>query len=61
VLVTGYPEELGPVVEGAKEAGVDAVCLKPLILLRKSRAGFGDRRDKTPTPHEAQGGVTPFA
>ena len=34
VLVTGYPEELGPVVEGAKEAGVDAVCLKPLDVPR---------------------------
>jgi hypothetical protein len=30
VLVTGYPEELGPTVEGAQAEGVDAVCLKPL-------------------------------
>lgn len=33
VLVTGYPEELGPRAEGTAE-GVDAVCTKPLDVPR---------------------------
>lgn len=34
VLVTGYPEELAPTVEGVQAEGVDAVCLKPLDVPR---------------------------
>jgi hypothetical protein len=34
VRISGYPEELGPQVEGATAEVADALCLKPLDVPR---------------------------